>query len=361
MLFGLIQNLVAQSPWCPAAYDYNQYYSSTNYLSALEQVRVRSGNNVLINKPADGWNYTGSCGSEFVLVNSPSNAINITAGNTYTIDASASATYNYAGNFGAYIDYNNDKDFLDNGEFLGQWAYNVPGGNTVSQLYSRNFTVPCNISPSATRLRVMAQYYYTYSQATGCATCNSYRLYYGETADFSINLVLPSSVNANFIAPTEAWVKTVVTFINNNQVGYTQHAWDVNNDGSFEQRGITPDYKTTSGATGTWTTPGTKCVKLRSTNCLGRDSIVKCLTLKAPTATPIIDFVAERTTIEQYESVKIFDLSENGPYEWTWDVYDSTTYATSDYYPNLADGDLYSDPWGTGADEFSQNPEKLLV
>jgi hypothetical protein len=155
MLFGLIQNLVAQSPWCPAAYDYNQYYSSTNYISALEQVRVRSGNNVLINKPADGWNYTGSCGSEFVLVNSPSNAINITAGNTYTIDASASATYNYAGNFGAYIDYNNDKDFLDNGEFLGQWAYNVPGGNTVSQLYSRNFTVPCNISPSATRLRVM--------------------------------------------------------------------------------------------------------------------------------------------------------------------------------------------------------------
>jgi hypothetical protein len=53
----------------------------------------------------------------------------------------------------------------------------------------------------------------------GCSTCGG-APYYGETVDFSINLVLPTSVSANFIAPTQVWIKTVTKFINSNQVGY---------------------------------------------------------------------------------------------------------------------------------------------
>jgi len=123
-------------------------------------------------------------------------------------------------------------------------------------------------------LRVVGNYAgYPMNASYGCSTCGG-PPYYGETMDFSINLTLPTSVFANFIAPNQAFIKTVNKFINSNQSGYTEHAWDANNDGTWEQRGITPNYQNTQMM---WTTPGNKCVKLRSTNCLGKDSIVKLL------------------------------------------------------------------------------------
>ncbi|MBL7837296.1 MAG: DUF5011 domain-containing protein [Bacteroidetes bacterium] len=353
-MFGQTAN--AQAPWCDGGHYYHYQYSTSAYILALEQVRISAGSSVLFNVPGDGFSATGTCGSEYRLANAPSRAIDLTAGNTYTVEASVSSSYGYTGSLGAFVDYNNDKDFLDAGEYLGSWNASGGGTNIAGSLAARNFTVPCNVTPSATRLRVVANYQYQAMSATfGCHSCSSGTLaYYGETMDFSVNLVLPTSVSANFIAPTQTWVKTVNTFINSNQMGYTEHAWDANNDGTWEQRSITPNYKNPQFM---WTTPGNKCVKLRSTNCLGRDSIVKCFNVLAPTAVPVVDFVAERTTIEQYQSVRLFDLSTNGPWSWTWDVYDSTTYASQGYYPNLADGDLYSDPWGNGYDEFSQNPE----
>ncbi|MDP2174975.1 MAG: DUF5011 domain-containing protein, partial [Bacteroidota bacterium] len=366
-MLGFSSLLHAQAPWCLANNPGSMYMSSGGYYyAAIEQTRISIGNTVIYNKPADGYKATaGSCGAGWSLINPPSRAIDLAAGNTYTIQFSTSTTYGggYTANFGLYIDLNNDKDFIDAGEMFSTASWSATGTQalTAGALSTYTFSIPCNITPGATRMRLRSDmnWYGAFTLAKGCqtGTCNSYTNYYGETDDYSINLVLPNSVSASFIAPTEAWVKTAVTFINNNQLGYTEHAWDVNNDGSWEQRGITPNYRTISGNSGTWTTPGTKCIKLRSTNCLGRDSTVKCLTLKDPQSVPVIDFVAERTTVEQYESVRIFDLSENGPYEWNWDVYDSTTYATQGYYPNLDDGDLFDNPWGNGADRFSQNPE----
>ena len=106
-----------------------------------------------------------------------------------------------------------------------------------------------------------------------------------------------------------------------------------------------------------WPTPGNKCVKLRSTNCLGQDSIVKCFNAVAPTAIPVVDFIANTLVFEQFLTMKLFDLSTNGPYQWTWDVYDSTTYASSGFYPSLSNGDLYDDPDGNGSNASTRNPE----
>ncbi|MCC6817762.1 MAG: hypothetical protein IT245_02580, partial [Bacteroidia bacterium] len=343
-LFSLTAN--AQAPWCDGFHYYQNSslggYTASNYIFALEQVRISTGSQVIFNSPADGFSGSTNCGQEWRLANPTTKAFDITAGNTYTVEASGSSAYTYAGSIGVFIDFNNDKDFLDAGEYLG--SFTVPASTlTPSTLGSRTFTVPCNVTPAATRMRVVGNYSgYPMAANYGCTGCSG-APYYGETVDFSINIVLPTSVNANFVAPTSTWVKTVNTFINSNQVGYTQHAWDANNDGTWEQIGITANYKNPQFM---WTTPGNKCVKLRSTNCLGKDSIVKCFNVLAPTAVPVVDFVAERVTIEQYSSVRLFDLSTNGPWAWTWDVYDSTTYASSGYYPNLADGDLYSDPWG---------------
>ena len=353
-LFGITAS--GQAPWCDGGHYYHYQYSASAYILALEQVRISAGSSILYNVPGDGFSATGTCGTEYRLANGPSKAIDLTAGNTYTVEASVSSSYGYTGSLGVFIDFNNDKDFLDAGEYLGSWNASGGGTNVAGSLSAKTFSIPCNVTPSATRLRVVANYQYQAMAANfGCHSCSSGTLaYYGETMDFSINLVLPTSVSANFIAPTNTWVKTVNKFINSNQTGYTEHAWDANNDGSIEQKGIKADY---SNPQFMWTTPGTKCVKLRSTNCLGKDSIVKCFNVQAPTAVPVVDFVADRVTIEQYQSMRLFDLSTNGPWAWTWDVYDSTTYASSGYYPNLTDGDLYSDPWGNGNDEFTQNPE----
>lgn len=357
---GAFINADAQAPWCDAKASYTYQMSSSNYLIAPEQIRISVGGTQVYNKPAGGFRGTTTCGGEYLLANSTTNAFSLTAGSKYTIESSSSSYYYgsvYSGKWGAYIDLNNDKDFLDNGEFLGTW--NTTSGNaSPGGLTAFSFTLPCNITPSATRLRVICEYQYgaTINANTGCHSCTSYQIYYGATTDFSINLTLPTSLSANFTVPSPIWVKTVNKFINSNQTGYIEHAWDANNDGSWEQIGANPDYSNTTKPN-LWTTPGNKCMKLRSTNCLGKDSIVKCFTVQAPTSVPQVDFVADRVEIPIYESIRLFDLSKNGPYEWTWDVYDSTTYATQDFYPSLAGTEVQSDPWGMGYLEDTQNPE----
>ncbi len=72
---------------------------------------------------------------------------------------------------------------------------------------------------------------------------------------------------------------------------------------------------------------------------------------------PVADFEVCYRVIPQYESIEITDLSTNSPYEWTWNVYDSFTYAGSSYYPSLGTGEVYSDPFSNGKNEFSQNPQ----
>jgi hypothetical protein len=362
LTLGAFLNVNAQgqaNPWCDAAYYYQSIprgQTATTYQVALEQLRLRAASTTIINKPADGYSGNQTCGEEWRLVNSAANAVNLVAGSTYTIDASFSTMSSRGANFGAYIDLNNDKDFLDAGEYLGTWSGPSPGNGTVSPLYSRTFTIPCNISPSSTRLRVICNRDLNgVTAAMGCINCSSTSPGYGEAADISVNLTLPISVSSDFIVPTTIWIKTTATFINQNQLGYSEHAWDVGNDGTYEQRSIVPDFSSTPN---TWITPGNKCLKLRSTNCLGRDSIVKCFNVALPTNVPSVDFIASKTTAEIYETVQLFDLSQNGPFEWYWDVYDSVTYANEGNYLNLDNYDaIYDDPNGNGRDRFSRNPE----
>ncbi len=61
--------------------------------------------------------------------------------------------------------------------------------------------------------------------------------------------------------------------------------------------------------------------------------------------------------VEQYGSTQLFDSSTNNPTQWEWYIFDSITYKSQGFYPNLSSGEIYSDPWGNGNDEFSKNPE----
>lgn len=352
------ENLTAQAPWCNAYCSYTYQMSSANYVFSPEQIRISAGGTVVYNMPGSGFRASTTCGSEYRLANTTARSFDLTAGNTYTIESNSSSYYyssTYNGKWGAFLDLNADYDFNDAGEYLGTWN-TTSGNNTPGSFTSFNFNIPCNVSPAASRLRIINDYQYggNINASAGCFECSSYRMYYGATTDFNINLVLPTSVSASFIAPPTAYIKTVVKFINNNQKGYTEHAWDADNDGSYEQRSVTADFQYT------WASSGTKCVKLRSSNCLGRDSTVNCLNIVSPTAIPVADFIASKTQAEQYDIISVSDLSTNGPWQWQWDVYDSVTYLNdmnNGPVADLASGAVFSDPNNNGRNEFSQNPE----
>jgi hypothetical protein len=53
-------------------------------------------------------------------------------------------------------------------------------------------------------------------------------------------------------------------------------------------------------------------------NCLGIDSIVKTVTVIAPTAAPVADFVATKNVVELFDVLNLIDLSTNGATYWNW-------------------------------------------
>ncbi|HEY1046627.1 MAG TPA: T9SS type A sorting domain-containing protein [Bacteroidia bacterium] len=86
-------------------------------------------------------------------------------------------------------------------------------------------------------------------------------------------------------------------------------------------------------------------------------SLIALTANKLEAQAPVADFETCTRVVIQYNSVKLTDLSTNTPFQWTWNLYDSLTYAGSDYYPSLATGEVIADPFSNGSDEFSKNPE----
>ncbi len=246
-------------------------------------------------------------------------------------------------NAGAWIDFDQDNQF-DSAEFIQKFTLKNWGGTI-----SGNIVIPCTASIGTTRMRVRIQsatfFAHELHPNHGCAIPSGF----GETWDFNLTITQPTSNSVGFSAPTSVFVKNIANFVNINRAGYINQ-WDANNDGTIEApNSVDFNY--------TWTSAGTKCIKLSSTNCFGKDTLLKCINVVSPTAKPVAKFESCIRAVEQYGSVRLSDLSTNGPWAWTWDVYDSTTYASQGYYPNLSDGDLYSDPWGNGNNEFAKNPE----
>lgn len=318
---------------------FSQYCTSTATNAADEDIAqvIIQGTTTLLNNQSNTYLGT-NCQLYTDFTSLP--ATNLTAGSNYTmrIVSTSCGTVYYTHRALAWIDYNRNNNF-ESSEAVATAAQT---STATPHTFTYNFTVPCNIQTGNTRMRVVLIEGAVNNPASACGTYA-----YGETEDYTINLSIPTSLAANFIAPNSAWVKSVVKFVNSNQTGYISHAWDANNDGSYEtNNSVNFNF--------TWNTGGNKCVKLRSTNCLGSDSIIKCLNVNVPTAVPVANFVSNKSVVEQYQSAIFYDLSSNGPYQWLWNVYDSTD--VNDV-KDLNSGDVISDPWGTGADETTSTPE----
>ncbi|MFH2095007.1 MAG: GEVED domain-containing protein [Bacteroidota bacterium] len=88
------------------------------------------------------------------------------------------------GNVAAWIDYNDDGDFNDANEKLGEVNLITSAG-----VYNLNFTVPSNPVLGSLRLRVRS----VYGTQTGLLPCNTYG--FGETEEYTVILENPTHIN----------------------------------------------------------------------------------------------------------------------------------------------------------------------
>jgi hypothetical protein len=194
---------------------YGQYCSSNATSTAdtkCDEV-ILDGNSTSINNNTA----TGGCATYTNFTSLP--APELTAGSQYNLSVKqGTCGGNYTRRVQAWIDYNQDEIF-QNSEALRP---TVTASGTGGLVISIDFTVPCGITSGNTRMRVVVK------EGGGMSPCGTYT--WGETEDYTVNLVTPSSsVTANFFAPDTAYIGTAVTFVNPNTAPIYSE-WDLGND-----------------------------------------------------------------------------------------------------------------------------------
>src|SRR5262249_27622108 len=110
-------------------------------------------------------NYTG-----YIEYDQSSYTTSLEMGNTYDASLTGGPSYDNVG-FGVWIDYNNDNDFDDPGEFVWSSPNAAPGTQNFS------FTVPNDPSfVGDRRLRIRSK---EYSTITADQSCTFFQYYYG--------------------------------------------------------------------------------------------------------------------------------------------------------------------------------------
>lgn len=141
---------------------------------------------------------------------------NVNPAQSYLLTVGPGTTFSQQ--FGVWIDWNQDQDFQDPGEFVFNTTSSVTAGGTTNTV----ITVPPTAATGQTRMRVRSNWSTSLNQSDACSNTT-----YGEVEDYFIN-VLPSSDDdvgvSAIISPTSGCGLTnenvqvrVFNFGNNNQ------------------------------------------------------------------------------------------------------------------------------------------------
>jgi hypothetical protein len=110
----------------------------------------------------------------------------VSRGQSYSLKMQSGSSW--AQGFGVWIDYNNDKDFDDAGEFV----YASPSAST--SLYTTTLTIPGSAIAGATRLRVRCKYNDVVTSAEPCSSFS-----WGEAEDYTITIANASPTITTFL------------------------------------------------------------------------------------------------------------------------------------------------------------------
>lgn len=116
---------------------------------------------------------------------------------------------------------------------------------------------------------------------------------------------------ANFLTPDTAWLGSPTVLLNSAKPKVTEGSnWYVN--GTMVSDSIHLEYVPTRA--------GTDTVTLIHFNCGGSDTITKYVLVSPILRAPEVDFSASDRDIYTGETITLFDLSENGSTQWSWDI-----------------------------------------
>lgn len=124
-------------------------------------------------------NNNSNCNSQvnnYIYYNNLSTTV--APGQTYALSMQSGSAWGQG--FGVWIDYNQDNDFDDTGEFI----YASPTSGTG--VYNGNVTIPISAIPGTTRLRVRCAF-----SATVAATESCTNITWGETEDYNVVIQTP--------------------------------------------------------------------------------------------------------------------------------------------------------------------------
>lgn len=232
---------------------------------------------------------------------------NITIGTPYALSVIAGTC---GGNFTksgvAYIDWNQDQDFLDANETVFQFG---PTGGT--QTFVQNVTAPPGALVGATRMRIVVV---ETSSPAGVTSCGTYA--WGETEDYTV-VVLPSAPNdigvSAIISPNSGCnlgMETVTVTVTNFGTN-AQTAWNVNyriNGGPIVTEPMAVNLPSMGSVNYTFTALANLTVP--ATN------IIKAWTTLATDAVPVDDSTTKIVTgipgVTVYPYLEDFELGNGG-------------------------------------------------
>ena len=119
-----------------------------------------------------------------------------------------------------FIDYNQDGDYVDAGEKLGQVVTTISGA-TTPYTSTINFVVPCTASVGEARMRVKMEYWYSVANAVQDPCTLFYSGYYAEVEEYTVN-IQDSAMNVVGATTMQELSTAVSPNSTNNQIIHVQ-------------------------------------------------------------------------------------------------------------------------------------------
>lgn len=122
---------------------------------------------------------------------------------------------------------------------------------------------------------------------------------------------------AGFEVPDNAFILETVNFTNTSVGTGMTYSWDVDSDGIEDAQSADVVF--------VYTIDGTYYPKLVVTDACGNSqTVIDTLVIVTPTNPPAADFFADARVVEVGDTVRITDLSTNGPINWFYDISPTT-------------------------------------